>query len=361
MGPPEEKRYTCCKTKQSQQCVCINCGAIVHKSCLKRHDKFVIIDATRAICCLSTAENDSLIVNSMKELMNKLLTEKAKRIALLEDKISCLEKSSSIVNLNVAKSYAEILTTEKKVPPILVKPNERTSRGKILKKIQNEVKLHELNISVDTLKETRDGSLLIKCNNVKNNETMKSELQKIPNFNCEIKTLEMKRPRVKVVDVAGDIEEEEIKSFVISQNFQNSTNDDYDIVHVQNNKKKGTKTIFMELAPELFRSVMKNRTLYIGWQRCRVFEDFNLSRCFKCNGYAHSAKKCQSEVKCQYCAKNHDGASCPDKKVKCCVNCMRTNEKYNKEHDVAHFAFDENSCATYQFYKQRVINQTNYR
>lgn len=359
MNPPDSY-YKCCKTKVTKQCVCINCGAIFHYSCLERQKNVIIIDSTRVTCCLAAADHDSLIVKNVKDLMNNLLAEKEKRISMLEDKISNLEKTNTNVFSRVAKSYAEIVSSVNKVPPILVKPKEQTTKGTLLKKIKNEVKLRDLNISVDTLKETKNGSLLIKCNNIKNNEAMKKEIEKISGLNCEIKTLDMKKPRVKIVEVDGDIDPGDIENLVVSQNFQNCTNEDYDIVHVQNNNRKGTKTVFMELAPELFRAVMKNKTVYIGWQRCRVYEDFNLSRCFKCNGYNHSAKKCQSDVRCQYCAGKHDGASCPDKSAKCCVNCLKTNQKFGTQHDLGHFAFEENSCETYKSYKQRVINQTNY-
>ncbi|XP_025831983.1 uncharacterized protein LOC112904926 [Agrilus planipennis] len=78
---------------------------------------------------------------------------------------------------------------------------------------------------------------------------MKKEIQKISGLNCEIKTLDMKKPRIKIVEVDGDIDPGDIENLIVSQNFLNYTNDDHKIVHVLNNKKKGTKTIFMELAP----------------------------------------------------------------------------------------------------------------
>lgn len=105
---------------------------------------------------------------------------------------------------------------------------------------------------------------------------------------------------------------------------------------------------------------MKSEKLYIGWQRCRIYEDFNLSRCYKCCGYGHSAKKCANAARCQYCAGNHDGLTCKDKDNKRCANCLLANEKYKTEKNIAHYAFEENQCESYQYLKKRVISQTDY-
>lgn len=105
---------------------------------------------------------------------------------------------------------------------------------------------------------------------------------------------------------------------------------------------------------------MIHKFVYIGWQRCRVYEDYNINRCFKCNSYGHSAKKCRNEEICSYCAGNHGGKDCPDRNIKKCCNCMKANEKYKTKLNINHYTFDENACESYKYFKKVAISNTMY-
>lgn len=318
------------------------------------------IDGTRVLCCTKVFDNDSSLLAHVKnelDLSKKLLGEMEKRNLLLEEKIRDLERDSSKIS---DMSYAKVLSNQKKVPPIIIKPSNQLPKGAIISKIKSQVDIQDLNISVDTVKEVKNGSVIIKCNNVENNETMVREIQKISNLNCEVKTLSLRKPRVKVVDVCEDLDPETLSDQILSQNFETAAPDDLKIIYIQKNKKKNNSSIFVELAPKLYHATMRNRTLYVGWQRCRVYEDFNLSRCYKCSGYGHSAKKCTNETRCQYCAGNHDGTACQNKENKQCANCLHSNSRYRTERDHKHYAFEESACETFQFYKKRAMAQTEY-
>ena len=90
----------------------------------------------------------------------------------------------------------------------MVKPKTRTEKGEILNKIKDDVKLQKLKISVDIIRETINGSLIIKCNNEVNNEALKKELGKIKNLNIEIDSFKLKNPRLKIVNIVEDINSE---------------------------------------------------------------------------------------------------------------------------------------------------------
>lgn len=130
------------------------------------------------------------------------------------------------------------LSVQKKVPPIIIKPNKQTPKGVILTKIKSQVNIQDLNISVDAVKEIKNGSVMIKCNNVENNKTMAREIQKISNLNCEVKTLSLRKPRIKIVDVFDDLDPETLSNQIISQNFVTAAPSDLKIIHIQKNKKK---------------------------------------------------------------------------------------------------------------------------
>lgn len=357
-----ELPYKCCKHRSVKVYVCIQCGAVFHKSCIEKQKDVVIIDETRVKCCVSVDENiASVIENKLRSelaLLERLVDEMEKRNALLEEKIEHLELIPGGKRENM--SYAAVLAREKNVSPIVVKPIKQTAKGEILRQIKSAVKLNDLQIQVDTLKETKNGSLIIKCNNSENKETMKKEIEKIKNLNCEIKTFDLKKPRIKIIDVIDGTDQEDIANMIITQNFKDCQKEDVKVVYIKTNKRNETKTVYAELKPKLFQKIMNENHVYIGWQRCRCFEDFNLSRCFHCNGYGHSSKNCRNELSCQYCAGKHDGRSCPNKSEKQCVNCLTANEKYKTDKDVKHYAFEEAKCETFAFMKKRAIANTKY-
>ena len=98
----------------------------------------------------------------------------------------------------------------------------------------------------------------------------------------------------------------------------------------------------------------------MGWQRYKVFEDFNVNRCYNCNGYGHSAKKCKEKISCKFCAEEHDGKVCPDTSQKKCSCCAKANDKYKLNLNTNHYAFEENLCGTYKYFKNVSIANTSY-
>lgn len=355
--------YTCCKQREVKQYVCILCGAVYHASCMERYDTIIKIDETRVNCCSPDFDVASVLDKNFREkfdLMKELLDEMRKRNKLLKEKIELLDKTRVFGGKSENTSYAGVVAGKSKVAPIVIKPKTQTEKGAIMNKIKSAVNPNELKISVETLKEKKDGSLIIRCNNEKSNETMKNEIAKIENLNCDIDTIQMKNPRLKIVNVIDDSDPKIIADMIAKQNFDDCNAADIKLVYVRDNKRNNTRTIFLELPPDLFSKVMREKVVYIGWQRCRCFEDYNLSRCFNCSGYGHSSKRCQSEMACQFCAGNHDSRNCQQKTAKKCANCARANAKYKTNKDENHCAYEIDKCDCYEFYQKRVIANTRY-
>ena len=239
--------YECCKNREAKQCVCINCGKIYHQSCIERRKSVVVIDATRAKCCSFGSDIGSVVEAGLRkeiDLLNKLLEEMEKWNKLLEEKIEHLESKPHDLELQTKSfSYARVLAG-RKVTPLVIKPKTQTENGAIFKKIKSYVDLEKLKISIDTLKETKDGTLIIKCNNEVNNEMLKKEIGKIENLNCEIDSLKLKNPRMKIVNVVDEVSsEQKILELIIQQNIPDHPVEDIKILYIYTNKTKNTKTV----------------------------------------------------------------------------------------------------------------------
>lgn len=65
----------------------------------------------------------------------------------------------------------------------------------------------------------------------------------------------------------------------------------------------------------------------MGWTSYKIENHLKLTLCYKCQGFGHIAKFCQSEVSCAHCTSSeHESRNC-DKKIDTtqlrCTNCIR--------------------------------------
>lgn len=102
------KPFKCCKSKVSSSAVCVNCGNIYHRSCLKREFPNLVSETgdTRIKCC-SIIPNETkmfqLVVENLKsenEMLKKLLTENEEKYQLLLETKVLMEKNNLLLNEN---------------------------------------------------------------------------------------------------------------------------------------------------------------------------------------------------------------------------------------------------------------------
>ena len=98
--------------------------------------------------------------------------------------------------------------------------------------------------------------------------------------------------------------------------------------------------------------------LYIGSFSYKVFDQFHIKRCNKCQGFRHYKSECKSDITvCGYCSKNHPLENCSEKEhnnfLPCCKNCARGKFQDQKH---SHTAFDR-ICPSY-IAEQQVLRKT---
>ena len=89
---------------------------------------------------------------------------------------------------------------------------------------------------------------------------------------------------------------------------------------------------------------MKNKKIYIKWERLPVYEDLPITRCFKCQEFHHKISKCENQTICPKCTGNHTEDQCNNHEYKC-NNCEMANCKYKTNHNTSHKASDP-ECPT---------------
>ena len=77
----------------------------------------------------------------------------------------------------------------------------------------------------------------------------------------------------------------------------------------------------LEVSPQIYKTMMKESKIFIGFSRCSVKSYTPVLRCFQCLGYSHVAADCQIPQHCMRCDDEHTIASCPESNTEC-IKCI---------------------------------------
>lgn len=168
---------------------------------------------------------------------------------------------------------------------------------------------------------------------------------------------------IKVINIDYDLGNENIENIkedILIRNDLKDEADKFDIVYKYLNEDNKIWTIIVEVSSYSYAKIMDTKKLYVGTNRCPVFDDFNLNICYKCSKYGHSSKKCRNNEICGYCAQNHSSKNCQQKDDTKCSNCIDFNNRYNQNRPINHAAGNRNICPSYKALLGKCIAKTDY-
>lgn len=198
-------------------------------------------------------------------------------------------------------------------------------------------------LKINKLRKVPKGGIAIECNGIDESK----EVHKVANEKMSDKYVitvpELKNPKVKITDINQELNEDELVSALREQN-DFLKNSEMKVINSFKTKRNNF-TAIIELDAVSFEECMKIKRVKVIWSNCKVIEDLNVFRCFKCNGYNHKSTNCTNSQSCKRCAGKHDFSKC-DVERETCVNCVVANEKYNLKLNVNHAAYSE-KCAVY--------------
>lgn len=116
----------------------------------------------------------------------------------------------------------------------------------------------------------------------------------------------------------------------------------------------------VRVSEALRKELLKQGKVYINLDTCPVSDFTEVTRCFRCQGYGHTAAKCLNEESCARCAGFHDTRTCPlanlppnvTPEPRKCANCKRINLDYT--HSV-----ENPKCPVYRRALDRNIQRVN--
>jgi len=144
----------------------------------------------------------------------------------------------------------------------------------------------------------------------------------------------MLNPSLIIYDVDPDHKLQYLKD-LINKNFENLDEGLIDDLKKDINFKfkirasKSKVHWIVQLPGLLYSNLINKSRVFMMWRTYRIREYLSIMRCFKCHGYGHIAKNCEStDQLCEnYGSKEHLKATCTKGGTPSCINCVRNKRK----------------------------------
>jgi len=181
-----------------------------------------------------------------------------------------------------------------------------------LKDVRNKLKIREM-------KQMKNKGIIIEVKDEKDLNLIKgSKLEEIG-----LKTQEPAKfhPTVIIYDVEKDLQVEEMIDELIGKNL-NHVDKEYlseirnEIKFIRSYKVREEKLNWIIQIPDPLYGILVDRgRIFMSWRTYRVKEYLNLTRCYRCYGFGHTAKMCRhTDQMCDICGDTkHLKNECPRK------------------------------------------------
>jgi hypothetical protein len=372
---------TKCKREVEEKPLCCDggCKGVYHLSCANlSRSTFKIISETvnvQWLCneCIQKNEMVSKINDNVQNLfviVNKY-EEKFERqeslIKSLSAKIDGMITVQSNNNNDIKKtllkqnaeknniSFADVLKKQNIEPVVVIKPKDVRQKSEETKKIVKE-KIDPMQVLVNSVKAVAKGCVVIKCQDKNNIEECKKAIETKMGGDYEVTIPKQKNPSVKIVGLSEVTTKEKLVERIKAQNTFLDINATIDIIEFKEKRNKVFASFTCDALS--FENIMKMGKLVVGWDRCRVYENFRVLRCFKCSGYHHTANECKNKYACPKCAQEHEITKC-ESSEKMCINCVTANQTMNLNFSTAHTSWDRD-CPVYQRKINSEVRKINY-
>ena len=143
--------------------------------------------------------------------------------------------------------------------------------------------VREKNIQTKNIYIKNKSDIIVNCMNIESvtaaEEVLKKKLPK-----CDIAAEKLNNPKTKIVGIDNytEMDMKEIENDINTRNFIDS-NTDGKVLHMYTNEKTKLSSVIMKALPETYKLVRENdKRLFVGHQRCMVYDLINISPCYNC-------------------------------------------------------------------------------
>lgn len=362
MAQPDNKLCNICKdnSKDTKVIVCAFCEDTFHSKCANIKDAALrLINGDGNIvfkCDVCKNRKNKDVIGPLKELqstVDKCLLRLKEQGEIIESNKKLIEQlirqnKAGQDKSGYAKSYAEAVSKNNR-ECIIVKATNESNVDETIKDIKDKIDPCALEIGIENMK-TIKGGVLISCSTAGSKGKITEKIQEEFGDRYNITDAQFRKPRMIIVGVEEHVigkNNEEIMEMINNQNDLAIDEGQIEISRKYINKKRrNSGNIIIDVSPRTYEQLNTVGTINIGWRQCKVYEHFNVLRCFKCARYHHKSTDCDNKVTCFKCSGEHETNDCKSDSLKC-INCSTTMNKLKIKLDVNHAAYDKN-CPVYK-------------
>ena len=314
-------------------------------------------------------ENKTLLEEKIVYIQKELQDYKSKVRLDIQSNIEC-QKSQSLDIISSQEPTSEIKINKTNNVSLLSRPTYKEiliMKTKVNKSNDEMRKDLITNIDPKLFKDIKvtnsrnNGNIILQSNNNEDLEKVTKKINEKLNSEISISKPKKRLPRLKIKKVINDanLGDDDLVKMIVNQN---------DITAIENfhlkviYKTKPVNKYFdicIEMDPKTFAAINLKESLLIGFESCKFYEAFDISRCFRCNEYEHKIKDCGKENPiCGSCSEAHLMKTCVSD-FKKCINCIQRNAKLNLDLNIAHPTWSH-ECPTYLSIVQKIKKKINY-
>ncbi|CAG9773625.1 unnamed protein product [Ceutorhynchus assimilis] len=225
--PADPENCVNCKKKiMDQFYMCDLCLSRVHKNCTSLSPCEIkcmpLQKRTLLLVCLGCKKylpRTPELISLMDSMKNELIELKREILDLknTSNQQNIYESSyAGMMQRNAMKSNEE--ETSSQIHTLIIKPPEGQAPESAIKLIKQKVNPAEINVGIRSIKDTKQGSIIVKCTAKQDIERLKNTaIQKLGN-NYTMKTPSKQNPRIKIVGYTGEQGYKDVEECIRSQN-----------------------------------------------------------------------------------------------------------------------------------------------
>lgn len=340
---------------------CCVCKKQHHVACISASSELInLLKEIKGLSwkCDECLENCILIQSGE---INNFLNEKVdKSLSALDDKLTSFKSeisnlvskntslSTDAKNVSSQPSYSDVLKNKTQPAVIILPKNPDQSISKTKCDLMSQINPANSELQLSRVKNVKNGGMVIGCQSREENEKLRKMVQDKMSDSYVVRELNGISPRIRV---AGITEKHPVDSLV---NYILKCNSDIFLNNAEckllkfypTKKNKDIYQAILQVDKNTYDKVIKAGYIFIGYDSCHVFDAIQIYRCFKCNEFHHSAKKCDKPISCPRCSLNHEVKDCKEQSLRC-SNCVKLIDKLNIEISTDHAVWESDKCTAY--------------
>lgn len=236
---------------------------------------------------------------------------------------------------------------------LVVTPRESTTDVLTIKEDLKKVAKEETDFPTLTdVVSTKAGQLVIRVTSKQDSEKLKNAMETWAD-RVRVTAPKRRRNRMLLLSVEPDVEEEEVLKSLRGALQEGGIEVDSEVEIVKKfNTKAGKTNWIIDVDNDCFDYLIERRRICVSFERYRIVEYVQITRCFKCQAFGHVAFKCSSEEQvCAKCSGNHQTRDCTaDSEI--CANCSKDDSILDSDHRA-----DSVGCPIYQKYRESLLSR----